>query len=125
MPSDRDPQAVHFIKPQFLDGSGLSVREDHWLAQKVILCLLEFIKESRIVAARVDIGTGACRRSVPRAVSTQAFSELGLGNSLAIRCDPLERPSPRRIDRLVLQRVPAVWPASHSAKPGNGSGAPE
>jgi hypothetical protein len=39
--SDRDSQAVHFVKPNALHRTGLSVGEDHGLADKLSLGLLE------------------------------------------------------------------------------------
>ena len=39
--SDRDSQAVHFVKPDALHRTGLSVGEDHGLADKLSLGLLE------------------------------------------------------------------------------------
>ena len=42
---DRDSQAVHFVKPNVLDRSGLSVGEDHGLADKLKLGLLELTED--------------------------------------------------------------------------------
>jgi hypothetical protein len=43
--SDRDSQAVHFIKPNALHRTGLSVGEDHGLADKLSLGLLELAED--------------------------------------------------------------------------------
>jgi len=43
--SDRDSQAVHFVKPNTLHRTGLSVGEDHGLADKLSLGLLELAKD--------------------------------------------------------------------------------
>ena len=42
---DRDSQAVHFVKPNVFDRSGLSVGEDHGLADKLKLGLLELTED--------------------------------------------------------------------------------
>ena len=39
--SDRDSQAVHFVKPNALYRTGLSVGEDHGLTHKLSLRLIE------------------------------------------------------------------------------------
>ncbi len=49
MASDRNSQAVHFVKPNALHRPGLSVGEDHGLADKLSLGLLEL---AEIVDAR-------------------------------------------------------------------------
>jgi hypothetical protein len=43
--SDRDSQAVHFVKPEALHRTGLSVGEDHGLADKLGLGLLELAED--------------------------------------------------------------------------------
>ena len=43
--SDRDSQAVHFVKPDALHRTGLSVGEDHGLADKLSLRLLELAED--------------------------------------------------------------------------------
>ena len=43
--SDRDSQAVHFVKPNTLHRTGLSVGEDHGLADKLIMGLIELAQD--------------------------------------------------------------------------------
>ena len=43
--SDRDSQAIHFVKPNVLYRSGLSVGEDHGLVDKLRLGLLELAED--------------------------------------------------------------------------------
>ncbi len=43
--SDRNSQAVHFVKPNALHRTGLSVGEDHGLADKLSLGLLELAED--------------------------------------------------------------------------------
>jgi hypothetical protein len=43
--SDRDSQAVHFVKPNALHRTGLSIRENHGIANKLSLGLLELAKD--------------------------------------------------------------------------------
>jgi len=43
--SDRDSQAVHFVKRNALHRTGLSVGEDHGLADKLSLRLLELAED--------------------------------------------------------------------------------
>jgi len=43
--SDRDSQAVHFVKPNALYRTGLSVGEDHGLPDKLSLGLLELAED--------------------------------------------------------------------------------
>jgi hypothetical protein len=43
--SDRDSQAVHFVKPNALHRTGHSVGEDHGLADKLSLGPLEFAED--------------------------------------------------------------------------------
>ena len=43
--SDSDTQAVHFVKPNTLHRTGLSVGEDHGLADKLSLGLLELAED--------------------------------------------------------------------------------
>ena len=43
--SDRDPEAVHFVKPNALHGTGLSVRENYGLPNKLNLGLLELAED--------------------------------------------------------------------------------
>jgi hypothetical protein len=43
--SDRDPQAVHFVKPNALHRTGLSIGQDHGLADKLSLGLLELAED--------------------------------------------------------------------------------
>jgi hypothetical protein len=43
--SDRDSQAVHFVKPKALHRTGLSVGEDHGLADKLSLGLFELAED--------------------------------------------------------------------------------
>ena len=43
--SDRDSQAVHFVKPDALHRPRLSVGEDHRLADKLILGLPELAED--------------------------------------------------------------------------------
>jgi hypothetical protein len=43
--SDRDSQAIHFVKPNVLHRSGLSIGEDHRLADKLDLGLLELAED--------------------------------------------------------------------------------
>ena len=43
--SDRDSQAIHFVKPNVLHRSGLSIGEDHRLADKFDFGFLEFAKD--------------------------------------------------------------------------------
>ena len=45
MASDRDPEAVHFVKPNALHGTGLSVRENYGLPNKLNLGLLELAED--------------------------------------------------------------------------------
>src|ERR1035437_2236744 len=47
MALDRDPQAVKFVKPDILYRTGLSVREDHGLSDKLRASLLEGAKYCR------------------------------------------------------------------------------
>ena len=41
MALDRDPQAVKFVKPDILNRTSLTVREDHGLSDKLRASLLE------------------------------------------------------------------------------------
>jgi hypothetical protein len=43
--SNRDSQAVHFVKPNALHRTGLSVGEDHGLADKLSLGLFELAED--------------------------------------------------------------------------------
>src|ERR1700738_2668658 len=43
--SDRDSQAVHFVKPNALHRTGLSIRENHGPANKLSLSLLELAED--------------------------------------------------------------------------------
>jgi hypothetical protein len=43
--SDRDSEAVHFVKPNALHRTGLSIRENHGLANKLSLGLLELAED--------------------------------------------------------------------------------
>jgi hypothetical protein len=45
MASDRDSEAVHFVEPNALHRTGLSVGEDHGLADKLDLGLLELAED--------------------------------------------------------------------------------
>ena len=42
---DRDSQAMYFVKPNALDCTGLSIGEDHGLADKLSLGLLELAED--------------------------------------------------------------------------------
>jgi hypothetical protein len=42
---DRDSQAVHFVQPDALHSTGLSVGQDHGLADKLRLGLLELAED--------------------------------------------------------------------------------
>jgi hypothetical protein len=42
---DGDSQAVHFVQPDALNGTGLSVGQDHGLADKLRLGLLELAED--------------------------------------------------------------------------------
>ena len=47
MAPDGDSKAMHFVEPNVLHRSGLSVGEDHCLADKLDLGLLELAKHRR------------------------------------------------------------------------------
>jgi hypothetical protein len=42
---DRDSQAMHFVKPNALDRTGLAIGEDHGLADELILGLIELAED--------------------------------------------------------------------------------
>jgi hypothetical protein len=42
---DRDSQAMYFVKPNALDRTGLSIGEDHGLADKLGLRLIELAED--------------------------------------------------------------------------------
>jgi hypothetical protein len=45
MPSNRYSHAMHFVEPNFLDRTGFSVGEDHGLADKLSLGLIELAED--------------------------------------------------------------------------------
>jgi hypothetical protein len=45
MATDRDSQTVHFVQPNALHGTGLSVGEDHGFADKLGLGLFELAED--------------------------------------------------------------------------------
>jgi hypothetical protein len=80
MASDRDSQPMHFVQPNALDSSGLSVGEDHRLVDQLDLGLLELADRTPGRSLKFRRGAAACRARRPVAVTASAVLRDGTGD---------------------------------------------